>query len=222
MRAKGNEGVAARIKQSDGSIGYVGYEFARKIGLKVALLENKEGQFTPPLPANCNAALSSIELPENLRAYVPDPAGAQSYPIVTFTWMLLYKNYADRQKAQALHDLFAWSLTDGQNMAPDLGYVPLPGEVAKKGLAGTGKYQLCAIARAKWCNRGKACTGRRYPGELLQPPGLSSSGTNPEPAKQRPSTRSRAARSRLLRASAGNAAWFAALDRQLSRWPPRP
>ena len=135
MRAKGNEGVAARIQQSEGSIGYVGYEFARKIGLKVALLENREGQFVPPLPANCEAALASVELPENLRAYVPDPAGAQAYPIVTFTWVLLYRNYADQQKAKALRDLFTWGLTDGQTVAPDLGYVPLPEKVAKMSLA---------------------------------------------------------------------------------------
>ncbi len=136
MRAKGNEGVAAAIKHSVGSIGYVGYEFARKAGLTVALLENKDGKFVPPLAANCNAALATAELPENLRAYVPDPAGATSYPIVTFTWILLHRNYADGAKAKALHDLFAWSLNDqAQRMALDLGYVPLPQSVAQKSLA---------------------------------------------------------------------------------------
>jgi phosphate transport system substrate-binding protein len=136
MRAKGNEGVAARIKQSNGSIGYVGYEFARKAQLRVALLENKEGKFVPPLAANCNAALASAELPENLRAYVPDPAGADSYPIVTLTWILLHQTYSDATRAKALHDLFAWTLSDGsQKMASDLGYVPLPEGVARKALA---------------------------------------------------------------------------------------
>lgn len=136
MRAKGNEGVAARIKQSSGSIGYVGYEFARKAELKVALLENKEGKFVPPLAANSNAALATAELPENLRAYVPDPAGAESYPIVTLTWILLHQTYPDAAKTKALHDLFAWTLSDGsQKMALDLGYVPLPETVAHKALA---------------------------------------------------------------------------------------
>ena len=136
MRAKGNEYVAARIKQSDGSIGYVGYEFARKAQLRVALLENKEGKFVPPLAANCQAALATAELPENLRAYVPDPAGADSYPIVTLTWILVHRTYADAAKAKALHDVFAWSLGDGpQSMALDLGYVPLPEGVAQKARA---------------------------------------------------------------------------------------
>ncbi len=136
MRAKGNEGIAAMISRSTGSIGYVGYEFARKAELRVALLENKEGSFVPPLPANCNAALANAEMPENMRAYVPDPAGSTSYPIVTFTWVLLHRNYADGAKAKALHDLFSWSLTDqAQRMALDLGYVPLPQQVSQKSLA---------------------------------------------------------------------------------------
>lgn len=136
MRAKGNEGVAARIKQSEGSIGYVGYEFARKAELRVALLENKEGKFVPPLAANSIAALSTAELPDNLRAYVPDPAGADSYPIVTMTWILLHRNYADAAKARALHDLFAFTLSDAsQKNALDLGYVPLPSGVAARALA---------------------------------------------------------------------------------------
>jgi phosphate transport system substrate-binding protein len=136
MRAKGNEGVAARIKQSSGSIGYVGYEFARKAELRVALLENKEGRFVPPLAANSKAALATAELPENMRAYVPDPSGAESYPIVTLTWILLHQTYPDAAKAKALHDLFAWTLSDGsQKMALDLGYVPLPEGVAHRALA---------------------------------------------------------------------------------------
>jgi phosphate transport system substrate-binding protein len=136
MRAKGNEGVAALIGRSVGSIGYLGYEFAHKAGLNVALLENKDGNFVPPLPANSNAALSTAELPENLRAYVPDPAGADSYPVVTFTWILLHRNYVDGTKAKALHDLFAWSLSqESQRMALDLGYAPLPDNVAQKAVS---------------------------------------------------------------------------------------
>jgi len=135
MRAKGNEGVAARIKQAEGSIGYVGYEFARKASLRSALLENKDGRFVPPLAANAIAALSRAELPENLRAYVPDPAGADSYPVVTMTWILLHRDYADAAKAKAVHDLFAYTLSDAtQKQALELGYVPLPDGVAHKAL----------------------------------------------------------------------------------------
>lgn len=135
MRASGNEGVAGRIKQSIGSIGYVNYDSARKAGLKVAVLENREGRFVAPTEKSCTSALAAAELPENLRAYVPDPAGPDSYPIVTLTWILLYQNYPDASKAKALHELFRWCLTDGQKYAPELGYVSLPASIAMRSLA---------------------------------------------------------------------------------------
>ena len=99
MRGAGNERVAALIENSVGSIGYVGYEFARRLGLKTALLENREGAFVAATPESCTAALASVELPGNLRAFVPDPPGAGSYPIVTFSWILLYRRYDDPARA---------------------------------------------------------------------------------------------------------------------------
>ena len=134
MRAKGNEGVAGLIKHSDGSIGYVGYEFARKIGLPIATLENKDGNFVRPSAQSATAALASAELPDNLRVFVPDPSGRDSYPIVTMTWILLRKDYADAAKARAIRDLFEWCLRDGQKYAPELNYIPLPPEVIARAL----------------------------------------------------------------------------------------
>jgi phosphate transport system substrate-binding protein len=133
MRAQGNEGVAGRIQHSEGSIGYVGYEFAHRLGLPMALVENKSGAFVKPTAQSCTAALASAEMPENLRVYVPDPSAPDAYPIATFSWILLHKNYP-AEKAATLHDLFAWCLREGQRYAPDLGYVPLPPEVASKAL----------------------------------------------------------------------------------------
>src|SRR6185295_9777422 len=122
MRALGNEGVAARINQSLGSVGYVSYEFARKIGLRVALLENRAGRFVGPTESASAAALAEAELPDSMRVYVPDPSGHEAYPIVTLTWVLLYRAYPDARKHQTLHDLFRWCLTDGQRYAAGLGY----------------------------------------------------------------------------------------------------
>lgn len=85
MRAKGNEGVAALIQKSEGSIGYVGYEFANRLGLDMAAIENKDGKFIQPAEQSCVAGLASADLPDNLRAFVPDPSGAKSYPIVTYS-----------------------------------------------------------------------------------------------------------------------------------------
>lgn len=135
MRARGNEGVAALIEKSAGSIGYVGYEFARRLGLDTAALENKDGKFVKASEQSCAGALATAELPANLRAFVPDPPGADSYPVVTFSWILLRKSYKDAQMADAVRKLFQWSLRDGQRYASDLGYVPLPSAISKKALA---------------------------------------------------------------------------------------
>ncbi len=135
MRAKGNEGVAGLVEKSVGSLGYVGYEFARRIGLDYATLENKDGKYVKPSEQNCAAALASSEMPENLRLFVSDPSGAESYPIATFSWILLRKSYPNAQTADALKNLFQWSLQDGQHYASELGYVPLPKSVAEKALA---------------------------------------------------------------------------------------
>ena len=126
MRAAGNEGVAGRIKQSVGSVGYVGTESARRAGLRVALLENRAGHFVGPTEQGSTSALSSAELSDNLRAYVPDPPQRDAYPIVTLTWVLLYQHYADSRKANELYDLFRWCLTEGQEQVSKLGYAPLP------------------------------------------------------------------------------------------------
>jgi len=134
MRARGNEGVAGLIQHSDGSIGYVSYEFARKLGLRIATLENKEGNYVRPSGQAATAALASERLPDNLRVFVPDPSGRDSYPIVTMTWILLRKDYADAQKARAIRDLFGWCLGDGQKYAPELNYIPLPPDVIAKAL----------------------------------------------------------------------------------------
>jgi phosphate transport system substrate-binding protein len=135
MRAQGNEGVAGLIQKSAGSVGYVGYEFARRLGLNAAALENKEGKFVKASEQSCAGALATAELPANLRAFVPDPSGADSYPIVTFSWILLHKSYKDGQTADAIRKLFDWSLQDGQRFASELGYVPLPAAVSERARA---------------------------------------------------------------------------------------
>ncbi|PON18556.1 phosphate ABC transporter substrate-binding protein PstS [Candidatus Entotheonella serta] len=91
MAARGNEGVAGRIVQSVSSIGYVEYGTAQRAGLKMAWLENQAGQFIQPHGGSGLATLLNVDMPENLRVFFPDPAGADSYPIVTYSWLLLNK-----------------------------------------------------------------------------------------------------------------------------------
>jgi phosphate transport system substrate-binding protein len=135
MRASGNEGVASRIKQSVGAVGYVSYEFAIRAGLTTALLQNRAGSYVAPGPQSSMAALTDAELPDNMRLYVPDPERAGAYPIVTLTWVLLYRRYEDPQKVQELNDLFRWCLTSGQAYAANLGYTPLPARIQQRAIA---------------------------------------------------------------------------------------
>ena len=129
---KGNDGVAALIKQTAGTIGYVEYGYAQQTKLPMATLQNSAGKFIAPSPDSGSAALAQVDLPANLRAFVTDPTGDASYPIVTFTWWLCHTTYTKPGVADAIKALATWCLTDGQKLAPDLGYLPLPASVVAK------------------------------------------------------------------------------------------
>lgn len=134
-RSKGNEGVTASIRTTPGSIGYVEYGYAKGQGMAMATLENKAGKFVTPTTESAQSALGTVVLPESLVAWLPDPAGDGSYPIVTYTWVMCYKKYDDVKKAKALKDVFEYCLTEGQKSSEKLGYVPLPASVAAKAKA---------------------------------------------------------------------------------------
>jgi phosphate transport system substrate-binding protein len=129
---RGNEGVTALVSQTPGGIGYMEYGFATKANLSIAALENKAGKLISPSAESGAAALASEELPENLRLFITDPAGEDAYPIVTYTWMLLFKKYDDPNKAIAMEAMVQYGLTDGQKQAAPLGYISLPPAVIKK------------------------------------------------------------------------------------------
>ena len=135
IHAKGNDGVAGTIQRTPGSIGYLGFEFARQLSLDSAALENKEGRFEQPSDQSCAAGLATAQFPQNLRVFVPDPSGIESYPIVTFSWVLLRKTYANPQTAMALRELFRWCLQDGQGYASQVGYLPLPAPAVERAIA---------------------------------------------------------------------------------------
>jgi len=143
MLARGNEGVAARIKVSQGAIGYVEYHFARRLGLAMAHLQNRAGRFVAPSESAGQVALAKnvTKMPTNLRLFLPDPDGADAYPIVTFSWLLLHGQYADHERAVALKKFITWSLTDGQSLSRELGYIPLPAEVASRSLAALDRVE---------------------------------------------------------------------------------
>jgi phosphate transport system substrate-binding protein len=129
MRARGNEGVAVTVQRADGTIGYVEYGFASRLGLPLAALENAAGNFVPPSPESGAAAISEASLPADLKIDIPDPSGADAYPIVTFTWELVRLQPEDASEAEAIRAFTNWAIDEGQEIAPPLGYVPLPQKV---------------------------------------------------------------------------------------------
>jgi phosphate transport system substrate-binding protein len=130
--AKGNEGVTAQIQQTPGAIGYIEYGYAKQNNLKFAALENKAGKFVSYNDQSAAKTLEAVQLPENLRAFIPDPEGDESYPVVSYTWLLVHEKYSDPTKAKAIEGMIEYALTEGQKVAPELGYVPLPKNVAQK------------------------------------------------------------------------------------------
>ncbi|MGB7933226.1 MAG: phosphate ABC transporter substrate-binding protein PstS [Gammaproteobacteria bacterium] len=128
MIALGNEGVAQRLRITRYSIGYLEYGFARRLGLPMAALENRAGEYVAPGPAGGKAALDAAAqtIPDDLRLFLPDPPGAGAYPVVSLSWLLLNTSYSEPAKAAALRQAADWGLVQGQSTAEAMGYIPLP------------------------------------------------------------------------------------------------
>jgi phosphate transport system substrate-binding protein len=141
VKSPKNDGVTATIKQTPGAIGYIEFGFARMSKLNMAHLENKEGQFISPGGQGGPDALANAEIPEDMRVWISDPAGATSYPIVTYTWMVFYKKYDDPKKAEALRKMVAYCLDEGQKISDKAGYIPLPPNVIEKVRAASANIQ---------------------------------------------------------------------------------
>ncbi|NBC48326.1 MAG: phosphate ABC transporter substrate-binding protein PstS [Gammaproteobacteria bacterium] len=137
MEASGNEGVAQRIKITQNAIGYVEAGFAERLGLSLAWLENRAGGYVRPNVETGRRGLAngSDLPPDDLARTIPDPQGARSYPIVTYTWALVRDPHAPTEKARSIVELMNWVLTDGQDQAEALRYVPLPPNLVDAALA---------------------------------------------------------------------------------------
>ncbi|MDD2888171.1 MAG: phosphate ABC transporter substrate-binding protein PstS [Aliarcobacter sp.] len=129
---KGNTGVATLIKQTPYSIGYVDYADATSNQLQMAIIENKEGSFIAPELKSFQAAAANADLDpkKDFFAVIADPAGKDAYPIVAATFILVPKeNIEMDKKVTAFYD---WSFKNGQALATELGFVPLPEALTAK------------------------------------------------------------------------------------------
>jgi len=133
LGGKGNEGVAGLVKQTPGSIGYVELIYAIQNKIAFGAVQNANGEFVKAsIPAvTAAAAAAAKSMPADFRVSITNAPGAGVYPISSFTWLLLYENPKDKAQSKAMVEFMKWALTDGQKMATDLGYAPLPAEVIK-------------------------------------------------------------------------------------------
>jgi len=128
--AKGNDGVAACVKQTDGAIGYVEQAFALQNNFTTAAVKNKEGNFVEPTLDATAAAGTAAKPPADLRFSTIDAPGADTYPISAVTFLLAYQDVCkaglDATKAGLLKDWLTYALGDGQALAKELEYAALP------------------------------------------------------------------------------------------------
>ena len=130
LGAKGNEGVAGQVKQTPGAIGYIELAYITQNKITAAELQNASGKFVAPSAASATAAAAAavekFPASTDYRVSIVNSPGADTYPITSFTWLLVYQHMADAAKAKKLADFIRWSLTDGQKDVSSLDYAPLP------------------------------------------------------------------------------------------------
>ena len=129
LGGKGNEGVTQQVKQSPGSIGYVELVYALSNGLPAAKIHNAAGALVPPTLKSVAAAAAGAQLPPDtdFRVSITNAPGPDSYPISSFTWLLIRKEDPDTGRAKTIREFIGWMLEPpAQRMAADLHYAPLP------------------------------------------------------------------------------------------------
>ena len=122
--------MANRVKAESGSIGYVEYQYAAKAGISQALLLNASGKYVKASSQSLLAACESVEAPgwHSLAASLINARGADAYPMTSFTWMYLPKS-ADSARAESVNSFLTWIYSDGQRIADEQGYTPLPSQL---------------------------------------------------------------------------------------------
>jgi phosphate transport system substrate-binding protein len=133
LGGKGNEGVAGSIRQLQGSIGYVELIYAVQNNIAYGSVRNAAGNFVKAsLEGVTAAAAAAPKMPADFRVSIANAPGKDSYPISSFTWLLIPAQSKDPAKGKILADFLNWMVTDGQKMTAALSYAPLPESVAEK------------------------------------------------------------------------------------------
>lgn len=137
---KGNPGVAAGVKGTNGAVGYVELAYAVQSKMTTADVKNKDGSYVAPTLASTTAAGEGISVPADLRFSAINASGADAYPIASATFMLVYEDPCkaaglSADKAKALKTWLTYAMNQGQQKAPSLQYAPLPSGLKDKAVA---------------------------------------------------------------------------------------
>ena len=126
---KGNEGVSAFVQRLPNSIGYVEYAYAKQNKMTYTLLKNKDGSFVAPDADNFKSAAAGADWSRSFFQVLTDQAGKETWPISGATFILMYKSQDKPVSAANSLKFFDWAYSNGDKMADDLEYVPLPAAV---------------------------------------------------------------------------------------------
>ncbi|MEO8670403.1 MAG: phosphate ABC transporter substrate-binding protein PstS [Tahibacter sp.] len=131
---KGNEGVAAYVKQINGSIGYVEFSYAVQNKMTFATMQNKAGKWVQPSAESFQAAAAGADWAHSKDFFLvmTDASGDAAWPIAATNFILVYKQPKDAVKGKATKDFFTWVYASGKEQAKALNYVPLPDELVKQ------------------------------------------------------------------------------------------
>jgi phosphate transport system substrate-binding protein len=133
LGGKGNEGVSGLVKQTPNSIGYIELIYAVQNSIPYGKVQNAAGKFVKADLAGVTAAAASMkDMPEDFRVSITNAPGATSYPISSFTWLLIPAQISDAGKRDAIKDFLKWMLMDGQKFNEGLFYAQLPKSVVTK------------------------------------------------------------------------------------------
>jgi phosphate transport system substrate-binding protein len=134
LGGKGSEGVTGLVQQTPGAMGYCELTYALANKIPFVTVQNADGNWIVPSLGGVTAAAASAaaNMPADFRVSITNAPGAASYPISSFTWLLVYQKESDKTKKAAIVKFLNWALTDGQSYAPALFYAPLPPAVIQK------------------------------------------------------------------------------------------
>ncbi len=143
LGGKGNEGVTGTVKNTPNSIGYVELIYAESNKIPYGNVKNAAGTFVKASLAAVSAAAAGTakDMPEDFRVSITNAPGKASYPISTFTWLLIPEKFSDAAKRDAIKGFLKWALGEGQSYAEALSYAKLPEEVVAKETKAINKVQ---------------------------------------------------------------------------------